>query len=270
VLTPRTSFEAWRETVRGRARRWTVPEVEAAGRLRLALLDVRRGRQLRDLNRQLLASLNEKDLLIQEKQFLIGEVNHRVQNSLQLVSSFLALQARDSGNPELHAALEEARRRLGAVALVHRRLYRGDQVELVDAARYIEELCGDTILAIGEEWRAGLVLDLAPLLLPADRAVTVGLILTELIINATKYAYDGAAGSLEIALADERHRFRLSVADRGRGKTGPRHGFGSRMIEALVAQLGGAVAYEDNRPGLRAVLSAPNERVRGAAVPVEG
>ena len=59
-----------------------------------------------------------------------------------------------------------------------------------------------------------MLLDLAPLLLPADRAVTVGLILTELIINATKYAYDGAAGPLEIALLDERHSFRLTVADR--------------------------------------------------------
>jgi light-regulated signal transduction histidine kinase (bacteriophytochrome) len=261
-LTPRASFEAWRETIRGRARPWTVPETEAAGRLRLALLEVRRGRQLQDLNRQLIASLNEKDLLLQEKQFLIGEVNHRVQNSLQLVSSFLALQARASDLPELRVALDEAQRRLGAVALVHRRLYRGDQVELVEAARYIEELCADTVTAIGEDWRQQILLDVAPLLLPADRAVTVGLVLTELIINATKYAYAGQAGPLEVSLQDERVRFRLVVADRGRGKSGPRHGFGTRMIEALVAQLGGSMAYEENKPGLRAVLTAPNERTR--------
>jgi two-component sensor histidine kinase len=235
---------------------------EAAGRLRLALLEVRRGRQLQDLNRQLIASLNEKDLLLQEKQFLIGEVNHRVQNSLQLVSSFLALQARASDLPELRVALDEAQRRLGAVALVHRRLYRGDQVELVEAARYIEELCADTVTAIGEDWRQQILLDVAPLLLPADRAVTVGLVLTELIINATKYAYAGQAGPLEVSLQDERVRFRLVVADRGRGKSGPRHGFGTRMIEALVAQLGGSMAYEENKPGLRAVLTAPNERTR--------
>jgi light-regulated signal transduction histidine kinase (bacteriophytochrome) len=267
TLTPRASFEAWRETIRGRARPWTVPEIEAAGRLRLALLEVRRGRQLQDLNRQLIASLNEKDLLLQERQFLIGEVNHRVQNSLQLVSSFLALQARASDLPELRVALDEAQRRLGAVALVHRRLYRGDQVELVEAARYIEELCADTVTSIGEDWRQQIVLDLAPLLLPADRAVTVGLVLTELIINATKYAYSGQAGPLEVSLQDERVRFRLVVADRGRGRAGPRHGFGTRMIEALVAQLGGSMVYEENKPGLRAILTAPNERTRSGQRP---
>ncbi|MFJ5489042.1 GAF domain-containing protein, partial [Hansschlegelia beijingensis] len=101
ALTPRASFESWRETVRGRARRWTGPEIEAAGRLRAAVTEVWQSRRLRDLNRRLVAALDEKDLLIQQKDFLVGEVNHRVQNSLQLVSSFLALQARASDQPVL-------------------------------------------------------------------------------------------------------------------------------------------------------------------------
>jgi len=143
-LTPRASFDVWAETVRGRARGWSLPELDAATRLRAALLDVQQNQRLGELNRQLTKILQDKDLLLQQRDFLIGEVNHRIQNSLQLVSSFLAMQARASDDPELHAALEEARRRLTAVAVVHRRLYRGDQIELVDAARYIEELCADT------------------------------------------------------------------------------------------------------------------------------
>ncbi|HEY0293280.1 MAG TPA: histidine kinase dimerization/phosphoacceptor domain -containing protein [Hansschlegelia sp.] len=261
VLTPRASFEVWRERVSGRSRRWTTSELEAAGRLRSAVVEVWQARRLRELNRRLVATIDEKDLLIQQKEFLIGEVNHRVQNSLQLVSSFLALQARGAEIPELSAALEEARRRLTAVALVHRRLYRADQVESVDAARYVEELVADISSSIGDDWAAALSLDLAPVLLPTDRAISLGLILTELVINATKYAYGGAAGPLSISLYGDRANFRLVVADRGAGRPAAgRRGFGSRMIDALVRQLGGELTYEANMPGLKITLTATAAR----------
>jgi chemotaxis family two-component system sensor kinase Cph1 len=256
-LTPRGSFEAWQETVRGRSRRWTLPELEAAGRLRRALLDVQQNRRLRDLNRQLTDILRDKDQLLEQKGFLIGEVNHRVQNSLQLVSSFLALQGRVTESEELRASLGEARRRISAVALVHRRLYRGDQLQVIDAARYIEELCSDTIISMGEEWAQHLSLNVAPVMIPTDRAVTVGLVLTELLININKYAYAGKPGPIEIHLTEERANLQLIVADRGGGKVSPRKGFGSRMMEGLVSQLGGALSYADNNPGLRAALVAP-------------
>ena len=193
ILTPRASFEAWRETVRGRARAWATPELEAARRLRASLIDIRQRRQLQELNRNLTRLLEDKDTLLAQKEFLIGEVNHRVQNSLQLVSSFLALQARGAANPALVAALEEARRRLSAVALVHRRLYRGDHLQFVDGARYFEELCAESVAAMGREWAPYLALDLAPLSVSTDCAITLGLVLTELLINTNKYAYGGGA-----------------------------------------------------------------------------
>lgn len=258
-LTPRASFAAWREIVRGHARGWILPEVDAATRLRAALLDVQQNRRVRELNRQLTKILQDKDLLLQQKEFLIGEVNHRVQNSLQLVSSFLALQARASDNPELHAALEEARRRLTAVALVHRRLYRGDQIEVVNAARYVEELCADTFSFMGHDWTKHLSLDLSPVLVSTDRAVTLGLVLTELLINSNKYAYGGAAGPVEITLREDRTHLHLIVADKGVGKAPSRKGFGSRIMEGLVAQLGGKLTNEDNHPGLRTEIIVPVE-----------
>ena len=259
TLSPRASFDAWREAVHGRSRRWTLEEVEAAGRLRPAVLTVRQNRRIRDLNLRLSETIADKDLLLEQKEFLIGEINHRVQNSLQLVSGFLGMQATDSEDAPFKAMVEEARRRIHAVALVHRRLYRGDHLELVDAARYLGELCEESVSAMGPQWAALLVLDLAPIRMRTNRAVTVGLLLTELMINANKYAYGGAPGPLEIRLIEDRNRMRLIVADRGKGRVGTRKGFGSRMMEAMVRQLGGEMTYDDAGPGLRATLVAPVE-----------
>ena len=200
--------------MRGRARRWTVPEVEAAGRLRLAVMGVWQTRRIRDLNRELLKTLDEKELLIRQKEFLIGEVNHRVQNSLQLVSGFLMLQAQVLRQHGLQAAIEEARRRISAVSLVHRRLYRADQLEAIDAARYIDELLDDLDRIHGPDWEPNLLLATCiRVMLPTDRVIGLGLVLNELVINANKYAYGGAAGPLRVTLTEDRNLFRLIVAD---------------------------------------------------------
>lgn len=105
--------------------------------------------------------------------------------------------------------------------------------------------------------------DLEPVLLPNDRAISMGLVLTELVINANKYAYAGAPGPLQVALTESGNAFRLTVADKGKGRAAAKAGFGSRMLDALVHQLGGTLEFSDNQPGTRAVLSAPI----GAALP---
>jgi chemotaxis family two-component system sensor kinase Cph1 len=156
ILNPRTSFEAWQETVRGRARRWTFAELEAAARIRHDLMEVRQNHRLKEVNRQLIETVAEKDLLLDQKQFLMGEINHRVQNSLQLVSSFLSFQARESGDAQFSLAVDEARRRIMAVSLLHRSLYRGDEIGVTDAGRYIEELCDNLIASIGDPIEIGL------------------------------------------------------------------------------------------------------------------
>ena len=111
--------------------------------------------------------------------------------------------------------------------------------------------------SMGPEWSDYLSVDLAPVSVQTDRAVPLGLVLTELVINANKYAYAGGAGPIDIKLEQDRSDFRLTVSDRGRGKHDAGQGFGTRMMRALVAQLAGALEYKDNRPGLRAVLTAP-------------
>lgn len=257
LLTPRASFEAWTQTVRGQARAWSLAEVETITRLGHAVLEARQNRRVRDLNRQLSATVVENERLLQHKDFLMREVNHRVQNSLQLVSSFLRLQSRRLGEAEAAAALAEAERRVAAVGLVHRQLYAGEQVEVVDLSRYLIDLTGEVTSALGQEWQAHTRLDVAPVLIAADRAVRLGLILTELVLNTAKYAYGGAPGPLSVVLEQHHERFRLIVADRGAGKVAERQGFGTIMIKAMVQGLDGTLADEENAPGLRTIVTAP-------------
>jgi two-component sensor histidine kinase len=145
--------------------------------------------------------------------------------------------------------------------LVHRRLYRDEQIQTVDLGRYLEDLVGDMKQSMGRDWAAMMRLDLAPVLMPTDRAINLGLVTTELIINATKYAYDGAAGPVTITLEQYGNRLRLIVADQGRGKgaedPGQGRGFGSRMMAAMMQRLSGSIEYDDNQPGLRAIVIAP-------------
>ena len=267
TLSPRASFASWTQIVRGQARRWTLEEIEAAHQLRRTLRDSLHGRRIVELNESLNRSIVEKDALLAQKDMLMKEVDHRVQNSLQLVSAFLSMQARAAGPGEVASSLIEAQSRLSAVALVHRRLYRDDQIESIDLSRYIGELVDDLRQSLGSAWGGRMTTDLAPILIPTDRAVSVGLIMTELVINATKYAYGDDAGPIEIILERHRRRFRLVVADQGRGiaatagdpmspvsKTG---GFGSRMMDAVVQRIDGEIEITDNQPGMRASLTAP-------------
>jgi light-regulated signal transduction histidine kinase (bacteriophytochrome) len=255
VLTPRASFDAWTQTVRGRSRPWTAVETGAALRLRDDLIDLRRARRTAELNGHLRATLQDKDDLLRQKDFLLREVNHRVQNSLALAASFLTIQMKSIDDPVARGPLEEASRRLTAVGLVHRRLYRGDQLETVALDRYLTELAEEMVGTLDEDWGRCLRVDAAPVTVPTDKAVIIGLVVTELFINAVKYAYHGKPGPLDIGLVEDGDRLRLTVADQGGGKQGPRVGFGSKMMDALVRQMGGVLTYHDNAPGVRAELS---------------
>jgi two-component system, chemotaxis family, sensor kinase Cph1 len=257
ILTPRASFESWSETVRGRSRPWTAVDSEAAARVASALLQITQFQRVRALNRELNATNAANERLLQQKDLLMKEVSHRVQNSLQLVSAFLAMQARGANDEALTAQLEEARNRISAVALVHRRLYADERVENVDLARYLEDLIRELTESMDEGWRARIVTDLAPILISADRAINIGLVVTELVINANKYAYGGRPGPVSVSLEQHRKAFRLVVADKGVGRQGAGEGFGSKVLQAMVGALGGEIEQAENGPGLRVILSAP-------------
>jgi light-regulated signal transduction histidine kinase (bacteriophytochrome) len=260
TLNPRRSFELWRETVRGRSRPWTGAEIEAARRFRDRVADLLRRQRLSELNRQLRLALSEKDELLVQKDLLVREVHHRVQNGLQLVSSMLRLQEREAADPAVRTHLAEAGRRLTAVALVHQRLRWSDQVGSVGFGTYLEELRAGLVEGWGAAWDQHIRMHAVPVTLPTKRAVIMALVVTELLTNAVKHAYGGEPDPIEVMVADEGGRaLRITVQDCG---AGARAGeipdrFGARLVRMLLAQLKGELVLEDSRPGMRAVLHVP-------------
>jgi len=193
---------------------------------------------------------------------LLGEVNHRVANSLQLVLAMVQLQAGAIGDPAARAALDDTQRRIGAIAQVHRRLYTSDDVESVDMREYlgslIEELA-DTWSSDAAERRLTVAAD--AIRLPTDRAVSLGVIVTELVTNACKYAYPDGSGEVRVALnRNGNNDFVLAVEDDGCGITAeasPRGtGLGTKLIRAMAQSLQSAVEYDSTHRGCRATLRA--------------
>ncbi len=191
---------------------------------------------------------------------LLGEVNHRVANSLQLVTAMVRLQASGITDPAARAALDDTQRRIGAIAQVHRRLYTANDVESVDMRDYlgalIEELA-ETLSSDTMPHTLRLVAD--PIRLPTDRAVSLGVIVTELVTNACKYAYPGSGGEVRVALTQvDEAVYLLAVEDDGCGMPAevvPRGtGLGTRIIRSMAQSLHAAVEYEPRDCGVRAVL----------------
>jgi two-component sensor histidine kinase/CheY-like chemotaxis protein len=195
---------------------------------------------------------------------LLREVNHRVANSLQIVSTMVGMQARNlPGHDQAREALEDTQRRIDAIAQVHRGLYASDNVQSIAVDEYLAGL----IAEIEETWSSDaaprkIKLTVQPFELQAEKAVSLGVIVNELVSNACKYAYpDGTPGEVrvELGLDDDRH-FRLLVEDDGCGMTegdAPRGtGLGSKLIAAMAKSLSTKLVYDTAHSGVRATLRA--------------
>lgn len=192
---------------------------------------------------------------------MLREVNHRVGNSLQLVSSFVALQARTVTDPAAQAALNDTQARIEAVAQVHRRLYNSPDVERVELRDYLDDLLDQLGQSLPVAARGiALTLSAEPLSVATDKAVSLGVIVTELVTNAVKYAYpEGEGGEIRVRLArlpdgsgelvveDDGAGFGEAVAPKGGG-------LGRTIVKAMAASLETEIAYEAGGPGARARL----------------
>jgi two-component sensor histidine kinase/CheY-like chemotaxis protein len=200
---------------------------------------------------------------------LLAEMNHRVANSLALVTSLLRLQAGASQNEETRQVLNETQSRIAAIAAMHRSLYTNDNVGIVDMKPYITALVGDLAETVGEPQTRSIAVDVEEIEMSADRAVTVGMIVTELATNALKYAYpEDQHGEIRVIFRRiDEGTARLAVEDDGRGmgadvevRSGNhRTGLGTRIVRSMAESIGGGIVYPSVARGTVAELEVQLE-----------
>ena len=188
-------------------------------------------------------------------------MSYRVKNSLTSVVGLLHVQARSAPSEDVRNALKDAGARVAAIAQVHDHLWRGERIGFIDLADFMNELCKKLK---GSTEGHPLHCDADPMLLSADHAIPLGLLVNELVTNAVKYAYPEGAGVIEVSAHEIEGRLHVEVSDQGIGLPEgfnideSRTSLGFKVIAGMVRQLQGHLTIRSNNPhGARFLLDLP-------------
>ena len=237
-------------------------------------------RELRDLGETLALmarriETREEELRasLEQKNVLLKEIHHRVKNNLQIVSSLLNIRGGGLVNDADRVALSEVKAHVRALALAHRHLYEGDDVQRVELRAFLGELCQRTLPSLSTRTSVRLKIDIPEFRMPTDRAVPIALLVTEAMTNALKHAFPDGPGTIRVAFVPrEDGGGTLTVADDGIGisqAAQSARGIGIRLIEAFAQQIDGELSIE-GPPGtvIRVAIRPPRAVAEpGAAEP---
>jgi two-component sensor histidine kinase len=193
---------------------------------------------------------------------LLAEVNHRVANSLSLVASLVRLQSRSLSDPPAKEALQETEARIHAISAVHKRLYTSGNTTVVDLDEYLSSLLQNIEAAMRSDGHgASLKYELQRVKLKTDSSVNLGVIVTEWVTNAFKYAYPDGSGEVRVKLKQVGDRQgELVVEDDGVGRApspAKGSGLGTRIVSAMARTIGAEIDYSSRQPGTGARLAFP-------------
>lgn len=211
----------------------------------------KRDAELLEANKALEQQNSEISKQHQQLQMLIKEIHHRVKNNLQIISSLMSLQHRTVLDDRVGSILTESRRRIEAIALIHQKLYQDDKVSSVDFKSYLEDLLNSQ-RAMNNNVRC--TLNCEDVVLHLDVAVPLGLIISELITNSMKHAFEGVENpELSVILRKRDDRYELIVEDNGNGLPAKfsledPESLGTEIVVALTDQIDATVSFGNN-PG---------------------
>ena len=207
-------------------------------------------------NSEALADTLERQAALQR------EADHRVKNTLQLISSIVMLQGRRAADEGARQALKSLLQRVQAVSVTHRHVVCEGDHEVVELAALLRELTADLAASAGREGIA-VALDLEPTRAPAKHGAPVALLFSEALVNALRHAFpDGQAGRVAVSLHASGDGYVLTVADNGVGARDAPKGFGSTVIQLLAQQLRARLSTEATQPGWKLSVSVPMDTPR--------
>jgi two-component sensor histidine kinase len=211
--------------------------------------------------RELQAANARLSALVEERDMLMAEVNHRAKNSLSIASSLLGLQGMRQKEGAVKALFEETQERLYAMSRVHDLLSKSESSQRVDVATYVTDLCNALKSIVDDNERVRLEATMQEgILVNADTAVPLGIVLTELITNAVKYAFPPPRSGTVNVKANRHPSGRVDVVirDDGVGMMHMREGsLGFDLVRSLVRQIKGEIEI-DTGAGVTVTLSFPD------------
>ncbi len=202
-----------------------------------------------------------------ERNLLLREINHRIKNSLQLVTSILNLQSQEFTDPQARQRFQHAVSRVMAIASVHERLYQDEDPLTVAMDEYISTLCvGLTNASILDPGRTTITVEIEPLRLPTEMAVPVALIVNELVTNSLKYAQSPDDHNIiNVSLVRlPSGELKLTTSDNGRGVppgSKEQSGLGRRLVNTFVRQLSGRIETRSSAAGYEVVIVFPEQAI---------
>lgn len=217
---------------------------------------------VQDITVQRMAELQTEQAL-QEKEILLREIHHRVKNNLQLVSSLLYFQTKKVRSDEDRAVIQELQDRIKSMMLVHEMLYRSGDLARIAFTGYLQALVDSVQQSYGRlRGKVEILVETQPVTLSVDLALPIGLIVSELLTNALKYAFPGNVdGELRVRTLNGDGRLEVTVEDTGVGLPAgfvfqTTATFGMQLMRGLAAQVGGTLTFEGGR-GTTVRLTVP-------------
>ena len=207
--------------------------------------------------------LEQSQELLRQRAMLFEEMRHRVANSLQIIASILTLKARSVSSEETRAQLQDAHTRVMSVAIVQQHLHETPGIDQVEVKTYLEKLCAGLASSMVSDLQPVTITVLAEDgMIESAKAISLGLIVTELVINAIKYAFPKTKSDARILVTYEVDGadWNLIVSDNGVGKddkqtAGPSSGLGTTIVQALAQQLGAKLDVQSKSGGLTVLVT---------------